>query len=208
LKLRNYFLYVITGISVVFLLTGCDGSLIGDQSNKGQSAAFNLTKDQWKNEIQQRFDTINGNGEPIKCIVAKNEYLPGIFYGYGHDTNLIKLSRNLVKAGLLTEKIEVGRLHQYTFELTDEGKKYRRTWPDSGREGFCFGKIIVKSISKITPIHGGVNVEYQYIFDKLPPKLEPEGSLHTDIAKFRYDKQTKQLYSESGIGLIVESYLD
>jgi hypothetical protein len=192
---------------ITLTLTACDTTSQNQAQQKQQPEAFNLTELQWQNEIQQRFDTINGNGEPINCILLLKTNPPYYVFDRYKNSNEFKLLQRLTEAGLLTEQIDIYKNSQdenvYIYNLTEEGKKHHRIWPNISQSGFCLGKVIVKSITKITPHNSYVEIKYQYIIDKLPPKLEPQNQLKNNIASFSYDEQTKQLYSESGIGLIV-----
>ncbi|SCB94327.1 hypothetical protein [Gilliamella intestini] len=201
MEIKKYSLSVMATI-IALTLTGCD-----IKPQQKQSVTFNLTEQQWQNEIQQRFDTINGNGEPINCILLLKTNPPYYIFDRYKNSNEFKLLQRLTEAGLLTEQIDIYKNSQdknvYIYNLTEEGKKHHRIWPNISQSGFCLGKVIVKSITQITPHNSYVEIKYQYIIDKLPPKLEPQNQLKTNTARFSYDEQTKQLYSEWGIGLIV-----
>lgn len=205
----------IGGLIFGLLLASCDidKKLIGP--GNVTLAVFDLSTEQWQKEIQQRFDTINGNGEPVKCIIMKNvRHFPLEVYKTDYNDNYsnhFKLYQYFVKAGLLSEKINIEEQNfkgiKYIYDLTDEGKLYYRTWfPHLHESGFCFGKVLVKSINRITPDYNEVEIEYEYILDNLPPKLASENKVMTDFVRFAYDEKNKQIYSKYGIGLIVEKY--
>ncbi|MCO6552246.1 MAG: hypothetical protein J6563_04660 [Gilliamella sp.] len=208
MELIKYLLSTIAVTIIGLTLNACDAPPQQSQSELEKlPEVFNLTEQQWQNEIQQRFDTINGNGEPIKCIsIAMTA--PYYIFDRRYDSDTLNLLQTLTEAGLLTEQIEISEIHKnrivYIYNLTEEGKKYYRKWPNLSSSGFCFGKVIVKSVTKITPNNKDIEIEFQYIIDKLPPNLEPENKLQTGNAVFSYDEQTKQLYSKYGIGLIVK----
>ncbi|OCG42755.1 hypothetical protein [Gilliamella sp. Bif1-4] len=205
MKIKKYSLSFMATI-IALTLTGCD-----IKSQQKQSVAFNLTEQQWQNEIQQRFDTINGNGEPIKCMVSTHiTQFPYLVFNRSYGHNTLNLLQILTKAELLTEQIEINKndkiSYSYIYDISEEGKKYYKHWPNLSSSGFCFGKVVVKSVTKITPNNKDIEIEFQYIIDKLPPNLEPENKLQTGSTVFSYDEETKQLYSKYGIGLIVKEY--
>ncbi|OCG19440.1 hypothetical protein [Gilliamella sp. WF3-4] len=206
MELIKYLLSTIAVTIIGLTLNACDTPPSQSQPKLEKlPEVFNLTEQQWQNEIQQRFDTINGSGEPIKCISI---LMTAPYYLF--DRQYMNLLQTLTEAGLLTEQIEIREIHQnrivYIYNLTDEGKKYYRKWPNLMSSGFCFGKVIVKSVTKITPYSNYIEIEYQYVIDKLPPKLMPQNELKTGTVRFDYDEQTKKLYSKYGIGLIVKKY--
>ncbi|MCO6538379.1 MAG: hypothetical protein J6567_10525 [Gilliamella sp.] len=211
MELIKYLLSTIAVTIIGLTLNACDAPPQQSQSELEKlPEVFNLTEQQWQKEIQQRFDTINGNGEPIKCISIVMT-APYYIFDRRYDSDTLILLQTLTEAGLLTEQIEISGMDKnrivYIYNLTEEGKKYYRKWPNLSSSGFCFGKVIVKSVTKITPYSNYIEIEYQYVIDKLPPKLMPQNELKTDTVRFYYDEQTKKLYSR-GIGLIVKNYWD
>ncbi|MWN06632.1 hypothetical protein [Gilliamella sp. Pas-s95] len=195
----------------------CMALMLTIVSNQSRAdATLNLTSEQWQKEIQQRFDAINENGEPVECVVFTR--IDNFPYHFDYSVLVSEPLLMAVDAELVDETIKE-RSHsekdyRYTYHLTEKGKRYYKTWPKLRHSGFCFGKVTVEKISKTDKDGNYVTVEYQYKVEDFPANIEPilskqnsyiNNPSKTAIATFSLDKNN-QLYSVSGIGLITHIY--
>ncbi|MWN32817.1 MULTISPECIES: hypothetical protein [unclassified Gilliamella] len=195
----------------------CMALMLAIVSNESRAdATLNLTSEQWQKEIQQRFDAINENGEPVECVVF--EYISHFPYHFDYSSLISEPLLMAVDAELVDESITAisnsSRDYQYTYNLTEKGKRYYKTWPKLENSGFCFGKVTVEKINKTDKAGNYVTVEYQYKVADFPANIEPilskqdsyiNNPSKTATATFSLDKNN-QLYSVSGIGLITHIY--
>lgn len=211
MKIINYIFCFVCGLIMVAIV-GCDAQ--EESLDNKLPTVLNLTTDQWKEEIQQRFNTINGNGEGAYCINFISYSKPPFYFieSFHNETrSRLRTLQWLVEIGVLTETINSYTNDDsnltYIYNVTDEGKKYLKENKARSTSVFCFGKVIVQSVDNITPdvYRKGVLVKFSYNFDNLPPKMQ--NNLKSSESYFKYDNKDQKIYSSYGIGLIVKDIL-